>query len=52
MPAWSGIIVGADAWLLAACGMAAFEPVPGLAGNRWPQSWQKIDPSRFTRPHC
>ena len=32
--------------------MAAFEPVCGFDGKRWPQSWQKIDPSRFTRPHC
>jgi hypothetical protein len=24
----------------------------GAASRRWPQSWQKSDPSRFTFPQC
>jgi hypothetical protein len=41
-PAWSGNIVGAEAWLLTGAGIACAGPVPGLpgleAGSRWPQS--------------
>ena len=43
-----------QAWLEAGVGTAWAGPVPGdeLGGSFWPQSWQKIDPSRLTRPHC
>jgi hypothetical protein len=48
---WLGMKAGAGA-IGGAAGKAATCPVPGAAGRRCPQSWQKIDPSRFTRPHC